>query len=115
MLLGREHVYDAVDGLRRVISMERREDEVPGLGRGHGGGDGLVVAHLADHDDVYVLTECCLERVMEIRRVYVHLALVNERLIGGEEIFDRVLNRDDVLGARRVDEIYHRGQGRGLA
>ena len=56
LLVGREHVDDAVDRLRRVLRVQRREDQVTGLGRGDRGGDGLQVAHLADQDDVGVLT-----------------------------------------------------------
>jgi hypothetical protein len=35
--------------------VQRRHDEVAGLGGGQAGLDGLVVAHLADQDDVRVL------------------------------------------------------------
>ena len=65
-LLGRrEDVDDAVDGLRRVLRVERREDEVAGLGRGQRRADRLHVAHLADEDHVGVLAQGGLERHRE--------------------------------------------------
>ena len=57
LLLGGEHVDDAVDRLRGVVGVQRGEDEVAGLGDGERGRDGLDVAHLADEDDVGVLAE----------------------------------------------------------
>src|SRR5207244_6654091 len=41
LLVGGEDVDDAVDRLRRALRVQRREDEVAGLGRGQGGRDGL--------------------------------------------------------------------------
>src|SRR5581483_10449120 len=43
-----KHVDDAVDRLRRTLRVQRREDEVTGLGRGQCSGDRLEVAHLPD-------------------------------------------------------------------
>ena len=57
LLVRREHVDDAVDRLRRVLGVQRGEDEVAGLGRGERGRDRLEVAHLTDEDDVGVLAQ----------------------------------------------------------
>ena len=57
LLGGREDVDDAVDRLRRVLGVERGEDEVAGLGRGQRRADRLHVAHLADEDHVGVLAQ----------------------------------------------------------
>ena len=62
LLLGREDVDDAVDRLRRALGVQRREDEVAGLGRGQRGRDRLEVAHLADEDHVGVLAQRGAER-----------------------------------------------------
>ena len=69
LLVGREDVDDAVDGLRRVLGVERREDEVAGLGRGQRRADRLHVAHLADEDHVGVLAQRGLEAEREGLRV----------------------------------------------
>ncbi len=55
LLIGGEHVDDPVDGLGRVVGVQRGEHQVAGLGQGEGEGDRLEVAHLADQDDVGVL------------------------------------------------------------
>ena len=48
-----------------VLRVQGREDEVAGLGRGQRDRDGLEVAELADEDDVGVLAQHVLERVLE--------------------------------------------------
>src|SRR5262245_28255102 len=54
LLVGREHVHDAVDGLVRGVRVQRREHEVTGLGDRQRRLDGLEVAHLTNQDDVRV-------------------------------------------------------------
>jgi len=53
----REDIEDAVDRLRGVGRVERGQDQVAGLGRGHGRRDRLEVAHLAHDDDVRILPQ----------------------------------------------------------
>ena len=57
LLVRGEHVDDAVDRLRRVLRVQRREHEVTGLRRGQRGRDRLEVTHLTDEDDVGVLAQ----------------------------------------------------------
>src|SRR3989344_1790352 len=76
LLLGRKHVDNAVNGLRGVVGMKWGEDKVPSLGGCHCRGDGLVITHFADHDDVHVFAKGALERSVEIRRINVNFALV---------------------------------------
>ena len=63
LLVGGEHVDDAVDRLGGVLGVQGREHEVAGLGRGQGRGDRLEVAHLADEDHVGVLAQGGLQGV----------------------------------------------------
>ena len=79
LLLGRERVDDPVDGLRRVLGVERAEHEVTGLGRGDRGRDRLEVAHLTDQDDVGVLTQRLAQRGRERLGVGADVALAHER------------------------------------
>ena len=65
LLVRREHVDDAVDRLRRILGVQGGEDEVAGLGGGEGHRDRLEVAELADEDDVRVLAQHVLQRVVE--------------------------------------------------
>ena len=95
--------------------MQGREHEVPGLGRGQRGRHRLEVAHLADEDDVGVLPQHRLERPVERLGVGAHLALVDHALLVAVQELDRVFDGHDVLFARLVDLVDHRGQGGGLA
>ena len=96
LLVGREHVDDAVDRLGRVLGVEGAEDEVAGLGRGERGRDGLEVADLADQDDVGVLAQHVLEGGGERLGVLAHLPLVDDRPLVLVEELDRVLDGHDV-------------------
>ena len=57
LLLGREDVDDAGQGLRRVVGVQRGEHQVAGLGDREREADRLEVAHLADQQDVGVLPQ----------------------------------------------------------
>ena len=114
LLLGREDVDDAVDRRRRALRVQRAEDEVAGLRGGERGRDRLEVAHLADEDHVRVLAERGLQRFGEARRVGADLALVDDALLVAVHELDRILDREDVLGARAVDLVDDRGERRRL-
>src|SRR4029079_1613283 len=115
LLLGREHVHDAVHGLSGVLRVERREDEVAGLGRGQRGRDRLEVSHLADEAHVGVLTERGLQAESEALRIGAQLALVDDALLVLVQELDRVLDREDVFVPGVVDQVEHRGERRRLA
>jgi len=111
LLLGRrEDVDDAVDRLRRVLRVQRGEDEVTGLRRGQRRVDRLEVAHLADEDHVGVLAQRGLQAKAEGLRVGADLALVDDALLVAVQELDRVLDGHDVLFARGVDLVHDRGQ-----
>ena len=81
-----------------VCSVERHE--VADLGCGQRGGHGLVVAHLADEDDVGVLPHDVSERIRVAVGVDADLALVDDALLVLVQDLDRVLDGDDVAFAR---------------
>src|SRR3989344_5368647 len=110
-----EGVDDAVDGLRGIVRMKRREYEVSGLRGCDRGGHRLRSAHLADENDVNVLAEGRLERGRKIFRVDTYFALIYERLLRLIDILHRVLDCDDVLHPLDVDELYESGKRRGLS
>src|SRR5262249_5638360 len=115
LLGGREGVDDPVDGLGSALRVERGEHQVTGLGGGQGQADGLEVPHLADQDHVRVLAQRGPQRRGERLGVGADLALVHQAVLGLVHELDRVLQRDDVLLPRRVDQVDHRGQRGGLA
>ena len=114
LLLGREDVDDAVDRRRRALRVQRAEDEVTGLRGGQRGRDRLEVAHLADEDHVRVLAERSLQRFAEARCVRADLALVDDALLVPVHELDRILDGEDVLGARAVDLVDDRRERRRL-
>ena len=114
LLVGREHVDDAVDRLGRILRVQRGEDEVTRLGRGDRGSDRLEVAHLTDEDHVGVLPQHVLERLREPVGVGAHLALVDDAALVAMEELDRVLDGHDVPGPLTVHDVDHRGERRRL-
>ena len=112
--LGREHVDDAVEGLRRVVGVQRGEHEVTGLGQGQRDGDRVEVAHFAEEDDVGVFTQGAAQAVEEVVHVGADLALVDHRDLVVVQVFDRVLDGEDVHRLGLVDPVDHRRQGGAL-
>ncbi len=115
LLVRGEHVDDAVDRLRRVLRVQRREDQVAGLGGGDRRRDRLQVTHLTDQDDVGVLAQDVLERLGEPVRVGADLALVHDAPLVLVQELDRVLDGHDVPVTLGVDHVDHGGQRRRLA
>src|SRR6185436_9837588 len=108
----REH---AIDRLRRVGRVQRRENEVArvrGLQRRI---ERFEISNFADEDDVGVLTQHAAKGLTERRRVGADLALVDVRVHVTMEELDRVLDRDDVGAAILIDVLDHRRQRRRLA
>jgi hypothetical protein len=70
-----------------------------------------MVAHLAEEDHVGVLAESGAESAREVGRVDTDLALVNDAALVPVHELDRVLDREDVLGALAVDLVDQRGKG----
>ena len=114
LLLGGEDVDDPVDRAGRALRVQRAEHEVAGLGGGERGADRLEVAHLADEDHVGVLAERGAERLAEAGRVDADLALVDDAALVPVHELDRILDREDVVGAVAVDLVDHRGERRRL-
>src|SRR3989454_2590906 len=84
LLMGREHVDDAVDALHRRIGVQRGERQMPRLGDRQRGGDGLEIAHFADQHDIGVLPQRVFERRGEAVGVGADLARSEERRVGKE-------------------------------
>ena len=101
MLIARvEGADDALDGLGGVDGVERREHQMAGFRRGQRDFDRLAVAHLADQNHLRRLTQRRPQRERERRRIGVQLALVHRALLVRVQELDRILDGQDVIGAR---------------
>src|SRR4029450_13866258 len=83
--------------------MQRRADEMARPRRRDRGRDRLEVAHLAEQDHVWVLTQGGAQRLGEARRVRPDLALVDDAALVTVYELDRVFDCQDVLGPLAVD------------
>ena len=81
-----------------------------GLCGGDRGGGRLRVTHLADQEDIDILSEGRGERSRKIFRINTHFALVDEGLFGLKNVLDRVFDRHDMLHPLGVDELDERGK-----
>ena len=75
----------------------------------------MAVAHFTDHDDVGILAQHVFQRVVEGEGVQADFALFDDALVVFEDVFDGVLQGDDVFFEVGVDVLDHGGQRRGLA
>ncbi len=110
-----EDADEAFEGVGDAGGVEGGEDEVAGFGGGEGGGDGLVVADFADHDDIGVLAEDMEEGAVEGADVGEDLLLDDDGLFVGVHELDGVLDGDDLAAALGVDEVDHVIEGGGLS
>ena len=110
LVAGDAEIVEVADRARRVGAVERAEDQDAGQ-RGADADPGrLVVADLADHDDVRILAKHRAEALAEAHLSRGDLGLVDAR----DAMLDRVLDRHDILH-RRVDPLEAVIQRRGLA
>ncbi len=82
-----------------------------GLRRGQGGFDRFVVAHFAHQDDVRILAQGTFQRDIETFGVKPHFTLIDNTALVAMQIFDGVLDGDDMAGAGAVDVVDHCCQG----
>jgi hypothetical protein len=87
----------------------------PSIDRIQCGGHGFLVADFADQDAVRRLAQRVAQRRGEVFGVAADFALVDDRLLVLEEIFDRVFQGKDVARAQFVSVVQHRGDGGRLA
>ena len=114
LLVRGKDIDDPVHRLGRGIRMQRSEHEVSGLGRCDPELDGFPVAHLPDQDHVRILAQRGPKRGGEALRIGTDLALIDQRLFVLVHELDRVLDGQDVIRPRFVDQVHHRRERRAL-
>ncbi len=92
--------------------MQRPKDQVAGLGGFEGNINGFAIAHFTDQQDVGIFPQTGLERVRKLTGVNTDLSLAHQRFLAVMHKFNRIFNRDNVLGVIFVDVINHCSQRR---
>jgi hypothetical protein len=113
--LFREEVDDPVKRLVGVVRVQRAQAKVPRFGERDRMLHRLRIPDLADQDHVRRLPQRIFQRVVPGMRIDAHFAMRDETLERRVNVFDRVLDRDDVSGGRPVAVIDHRRERRRLA
>ena len=96
-------------------AVQRAEHEVAGLRRFDRDRHGLEIAHFADQHHVRILPQRGAKRLLEPAGVETDLALRDDAALARMHELDRILDREDVVRARAIHEVHHRGQRGGLA
>src|SRR5579884_1135892 len=65
----------------------------------------LRVAHFADQDHVGIASQSTVDRVRKASDVPADLSMTDDRSLWFVPVFDRILNRDDMLCLRGVDPV----------
>ncbi len=78
-----------------------------GFSNGESGLDGLQVPHLPHENDVRVLPKDMFEGFGKAFRVRVDLPLIDDALVVGVQVLDRVLNGYDMGISLIVDPLNH--------
>src|SRR5436190_4240908 len=105
LLVLAEHSDDTVDGLPGIDCMERAENDVTSLGRGHRDFHGGAVANFAHQNHFWRLPERGPQAGREIGEILTELALVEESLFVRMQEFDGVFQGKDVDLLRQVQLI----------
>ena len=114
-LIGRKNIQQSVESSRGIAGVQGAEHKVTGLGRRDGEGDSLQIAHFTNHDDIRILTESASQGVGEGFCMRVNLTLSDMALARRHDVFDRILQSDDMVVARAVDLIHQRSERSALS
>ena len=112
LLIGRKDIEQTVEGARSVASMQRSQNKMSRLGGGDRERDRFQIAHLADHDYIRVFAQGSTQRRTERARVRVHFALGDVAILRLKNVFDRILERDDVFVTLDIHLLDQRRQRR---
>src|SRR3989338_7206687 len=73
------------------------------------------VAHFSNHNDINILSKCCLQCTVESLRIHTHFPLVNNGTLAFVNKFYRVFNGDDMLGTFFIDLVNQCGKCSGFS
>ena len=92
--------------------MQRREHQMPGLGRRQYCRNRFRIAHLSHQNHVRTLAQNASNRACKIGRIPAHFDLLDDGLPIRVQKLNRILNGDHMIVAIGVDQIEQGGQRR---
>ncbi len=111
LVLGKQ-LEDAGDGARGARCVDRRKDQVPGLGGLDPGLKSEAVTHLPDQDHVRVLAQHRADAMLKGVAIQPDLTLIDQRLSIHIAKFNRIFDRHQMHIFGFVDLLQHRGDRR---
>jgi hypothetical protein len=92
----REEVNYAIECLVGAVGMQRGQAKVAGFGKLDTVFHGFLVTNLADQNDIWRLAQRVLERHMPGISIHANLPLRNDTPFVRVDVFDRILDRNDM-------------------
>src|SRR5207245_5608585 len=102
-VFGWEKIQIALHRVRNLLGMHGRNNEVSGFGSLERRQRRLVIADLANKNDIRRLTKRAPQSVRKTARITPDMSLGEMSTVAGELILDRVFERVDVSFQVRVD------------
>ena len=97
MFLSREGVNNPVDGFRRAGRMQGTKHQMAGLSCRQCHGNGFIIAHLTEQDNIGVFAQRAFQRRGKTHRVAPDFALRDDGINLRMNEFHRVLNGNNML------------------
>ena len=89
--------------------MQRGDHQMAGFCGGHGDAHGFIIAHLTKQDDIRRLAQGGPQRIYIAFRIRGDFTLAHDAFLMGMQVFQRILQRDDMLFHICIDVIDHAG------
>src|SRR5437762_1118134 len=113
-VFGWEKIQIALHRVRNLLGMHGRNNEVSGFGSLERRQRRLVIADLANKNDIRRLTKRAAQSVRKTARITPDMSLGEMRTVAGELILDRVFDRHDVSHQVLVHPLKKRRDGGGF-
>src|SRR5437764_5734367 len=105
---------NAIDCLRSINRVERRQNQMTSLGCFQGDFGSFVIAHFSDQDYLGRLSQRSAQSRRKVFRIVTDFSLIDCRVLVRVKIFDRIFDRDDMIVLCLVNYIDHRCERRAL-
>lgn len=103
LLIRRKYINDAVNGIGCTDGVKRGKNEMTGLCRSHGDIHRFIITHFAQQNNVRALAEGRTQRIDIAECINTDLTLADDTFVMPVQVFDGILQRDDMLFHRVVD------------